>query len=373
MNRILRLIGPVLVLAVFAAAVWLVFHELRNYRLSDIGAKIREIPAWRLVLAGVLTVVNYLILVGYDQIAIRFVGESLPLRRVALASFTGYACSYNFGATLAGTTVRLRLYSAWGMKPVKILELLVILGLTFWFGLFGLAGVLFITDPPHISPHPPAANGDATAGEHAPGRVGELGRWGAGDRNGDARHAKRQEVLDRILYFASNLRFWGVVLLSVGLAYLAVSATSLTHIKIFGHELPVPPLRLTLYQFGIVAADMLVAGAVVYCLMGHLPGVGTYTELLGIYMLVYVAVVLSHVPGGYGVFEAGMLFCLGRAAAGVPVPGDSVMAAIFVFRVIYFWAPLVLAIALLGINEIILRRRAAADEDLLAHDPGAAA
>ena len=40
---------------------------------------------------------------------------------------------------LAGTSIRYRLYSVWGVPPLKILQLLVILGLTFWFGVFALA------------------------------------------------------------------------------------------------------------------------------------------------------------------------------------------------------------------------------------------
>ena len=92
--------------------------------------------------------VNYMILVGYDWFAVRWVeAGDLSLRKIALASFTGYAFSYNFGATLFGTSIRYRLYSAWGVPLVKIVELLVILGLTFWFGVFTLAGVVFIVTP----------------------------------------------------------------------------------------------------------------------------------------------------------------------------------------------------------------------------------
>jgi uncharacterized membrane protein YbhN (UPF0104 family) len=101
---------------------------------------------------------------------------------------------------------------------------------------------------------------------------------------------------------------------------------------------------------------MLVAGAVLYSLMYNIPGVHSYLELLGIYLLVYVAVVLSHVPGGYGVFDGGMIFCLRQSASNLAV--DRVIAAILVFRVIYFWIPLLVATVLLGINEISLRRRA---------------
>jgi uncharacterized membrane protein YbhN (UPF0104 family) len=351
-KQLLRLVGPLIVFAVFVAAVWLVYRELRAYHLSDIGAKILDISPLGIGLALLLTVVNYAILVGYDGMAVRYLGEHLPLRRIALAAFTGYACSYNFGATLAGTTIRFRLYSAWGMSAVKILELLIILGLTFWFGLFGLAGVLFVVDPPHITPpeHAVAVHAGPTAVNHSTDNNGYNGR------NGDeARREKRKEMLERIVYFAADLRYWGILLLAISVAYLGLSAASLTHIKILGRELPVPPFKLTVYQFAIVAADMLVAGAVIHALMGHIPGVPGYAELLGIYMLVYVAVVLSHVPGGYGVFEAGMLFCLRQASPAIA--GDSVMAAIFVFRVIYFWVPLVLAIGMLGINEFLLRRR----------------
>jgi len=351
-KQLLRLVGPLIVLAVFVGALWLVYHELRNYHLSDIGAKILEISPLGIALAVLLTIVNYAILVGYDGMAVRYIGEHLPLRRIALAAFTGYACSYNFGATLAGTTIRFRLYTAWGMSAIKILELLVILGLTFWFGLFGLAGVIFVVDPPHITPPERAAA--VQAGPVAANSPADNGVFNGQDPD-EARRLKRKEMLERIVYFAADLRYWGILLLIVSAAYLGLSAASLTHIKILGRELPVPPFKLTLYQFAIVAADMLVAGAVIHALMGHIPGVPGYAELLGIYMLVYVAVVLSHVPGGYGVFEAGMLFCLRQASP--TIAGDSVMAAIFVFRVIYFWLPLVLAIGLLGINEFLLRRR----------------
>jgi uncharacterized membrane protein YbhN (UPF0104 family) len=356
-KQLLRLIGPLIVLAVFLAAMWLVYNELRHYHLGDIGAKIFEISPVGLAAAVLLTIVNYAILVGYDGLAVRFIGERLPLRRVALAAFTGYACSYNFGATLAGTTIRVRLYSAWGMSAVKILELLVILGLTFWFGLFGLAGVIFVVDPPRIAPAERVAV--APTGVPAVKPLAENGNFN-GQNPDELRRLKRKEMLERIMYFAADMRYWGVLLLVVSVVYLGVSAASLTHIKILGHALPVPPFRLTVYQFVIVAADMLVAGAVLHTLMGHIPGVPGYAELLGIYLLVYVAVVLSHVPGGYGVFEAGMLFCLRQSCPAVPV--DSVMAAIFIFRVIYFWIPLVLAIALLGINEFLLRRRSAAGD-----------
>ena len=73
-------------------------------------------------------------------------------RRVAFAALTSYPFSYNFGATLAGVPLRYRLYSSWGIPLTKIVQLLVILALTFWFGVFFIAGVLFVFAPLRIPP-----------------------------------------------------------------------------------------------------------------------------------------------------------------------------------------------------------------------------
>ena len=128
----------------------MLFHYVKKHDLTlqKVVDALLSISAWEITAAAVLTLLNYVILVGYDWLAVRWVGEKdLPLRKIAMASFTGYAFSYNFGATLFGTSIRYRLYSAWGVTARKILDLLVILGLTFWFGVFTLAGIIFVVTP----------------------------------------------------------------------------------------------------------------------------------------------------------------------------------------------------------------------------------
>ena len=148
MNRLAGHFGRLLVLLVFLAAAWLLYDRLKEYTFGQIREAIAAMPTWHIVAASLLTVLNYVILIGYDWLAVRWVGEKdLPLRKIALASFAGYAFSYNFGATLFGTSIRYRLYSAWGVPLLKIVKLLVILGLTFWFGVFTLAGVVFVVAP----------------------------------------------------------------------------------------------------------------------------------------------------------------------------------------------------------------------------------
>ncbi len=59
--------------------------------------------------------------------------------------------------------------------------------------------------------------------------------------------------------------------------------------------------------------------------------------------------IVSHAPGGIGVFEATMLKF-------VPAPSEEKMiAALLLFRIIYYLVPFVLALALLGANEALRR------------------
>ena len=172
-----------------------------------------------------------MILVGYDFLAVRYVREPLALWKVALASFTGYACSYNIGATLAGTSIRYRLYSAWGMSPLKILQLLVILGLTFWFGVFALAGVIFVVDPPHA----PELDGVERAANACPSpRITTMNCCGGWSNTFNGLFQYMRPV--------------GVILLAIAVAYLALAAWHKGSVKLLRWTLPVPPFKLTVYQ-----------------------------------------------------------------------------------------------------------------------------
>jgi phosphatidylglycerol lysyltransferase len=306
MKRALHIFGRGLILLIFLAAAWLLYDRLKHYTWQDIRDALAGIPPWHIGIAALLTVANYAILVGYDWFAVRWVGvKDLPLRKIALASFTGYAFSYNFGATLFGTSIRYRLYSAWGVTLRKILDLLVILGLTFWFGVFTLAGVVFIAVPFQIPPQ-----------------------------------LKR-------LHLPFEQTFWlGVVLLLLAGVYVAFSALCRKPLKLFGWDIPLPPLKLTLYQIAIACGDLLVAAAVLYSLLP--PIEGSYLRILGVFMLAFVVAVLTHVPGGYGVFDGLIVYFLPEEH------GASVAAALLAFRVLYYWIPLLIASVMLGYHELTL-------------------
>jgi phosphatidylglycerol lysyltransferase len=342
-----HLLGTLLVVAIFVLAFYLLVREFGRNELTY--AKIRDsifqIHGWLFVMALGLTVVNYGILVCYDYLAFHFADVPISLARITFAALAGYSFSYNFGATLAGAPLRYRLYSAWGIPLPKIVQLLLILALTFWFGVFFISGVLFVFAPLRIPDDQMQAISQALL-QKIPA-----------------------DVVNWFTYLFSDSRPFGILLLLFTALYVVTNLVAdriavgpngqqrSGSLKIFRWTLPVPPFRLTFYQIGIASADMLVAGSVLWVLFP--PIRGGYLTVLEVYLVVYVLIVLSHVPGGWGVLESGMMILLGSLKL-VPNPEvnmPKVFAGIIVFRVIYFLLPLAFAASLVGWHEYALRKK----------------
>src|SRR5437762_11297622 len=97
-----HIVGPVVAIAAFAAAVALLYRELKDHSFQEILEAVKSIPPRRIVLAVGLTVLNYLILSGYDGLAVRYLKRPLRLSRVMLVAFVGYAMSHNLTWMLGG-------------------------------------------------------------------------------------------------------------------------------------------------------------------------------------------------------------------------------------------------------------------------------
>lgn len=305
MKRLLRLLGPVVVLCIFVAVAWLLYGKLRHFPYSAFEEGLREIAPVRVAAAVGLTGLYYLILVAYDFLAVRYVGFRLPLPKIALASFTGYASSYNFGVLLGGAPVRYRLYTLWGLSAVKILEVIVILALTFWIGVFTLGGIVFLAEPLRIP-----------AELHLP-----------------VAHAWKL----------------GLAMLLVLAAYFGLCASRRGRpLKLWGRRFRLPPLRMGLVQAATASADLLSGAGVFFVLVAPILH-GSYWSLLGVYLLSLVAGITTQVPGGIGVFELLVLELLN------PINPPKLVAAMVVWRAAFYLLPLAIAAVLLGAHEVWLR------------------
>ena len=147
MKNLLNILGKLAVIFIFSLAVYLLYHKLKAYSFNEIKIAVNAISPKALIFSFCLMVMNFIVLMGYDWLALKAIKKKLRLVRVALVSFVGAVISLNFGALLGGSTVRYRLYSAWGFSPIEIIRLVLMLAVTFWVGAMGLAGFLFIFVP----------------------------------------------------------------------------------------------------------------------------------------------------------------------------------------------------------------------------------
>jgi uncharacterized membrane protein YbhN (UPF0104 family) len=307
MKRLLHRLAPILIIAVTALCCWLLYKQLRGYHWHDIRKAWREMPASALWNAGLLTAVSYIVLVGYDFLAVRSIEHPLPVRKIAFGSFVGFAISYTLGALLGGTSVRYRMYSSWGLTTVEIVRLLVTVGITFWLGVFALGGVLFVVAPFDI----PA---EVVANTGLPATIRPLG-W---------------------------------ILIALTAVYFAIAGLWRTPISIQGNKIKLPGLRMSLAQVLVAAVDFAVAAGCLYTLLpDDLPL--SYTRFLAVYMLAWVAVVTTHAPGGVGVFDVVIVSLTHDQRK------DAVLVALLVYRFIYYLIPFFIAVPAFLLHEATIR------------------
>jgi phosphatidylglycerol lysyltransferase len=304
--RIKQWVGPVFILGMLVAALWLLHVELRDYHLEDFRKGFDAIPFWKLAVAVLLTLLNYLILVGYDWLGVLYIRHPMSFGRVALASFLGNSVGNNFGMLFGGSTIRYRLYSTWGVSATDIVKLVFTLVITFWIGLFGLSGTVFLIDPLPIP--------------------------------------------NELQMGMETTRPLGIILSTIAGLYLLVCAIG-KPLRIFKKEISPPPLGLSICQYIVASIDLLVAAAIVYVLLPE--GIDiSYPKFVGIFLLAQVAVFLTQIPGGLGILEMSLLALLAPASDVKPV----LFASLLTYRVIFYLTPMAIGIAMLAGNEIVMQR-----------------
>ncbi|MDD5224693.1 MAG: bifunctional lysylphosphatidylglycerol flippase/synthetase MprF [bacterium] len=302
-SRLLPALGSLLGLFLFAAALWVLHHELKSHHLHEILQHLKALPERSLILALLLTVFNYLVMTGYDVLGLRYIKHELAYRKIALASFIGYSFSNNIGLSmLAGSSVRYRLYSSWGLSTLEIAQVIGFCTLTLWLGLLSLGGVVFLLEP---------------------------------------------LAVPRALHLPfDSIRALGVIFLVVVGSYFILTIFRKRSFKIRDWEISLPSLRLFLPQTAIAILDWALAGSVLYVLLPGSPGL-SYPGFLGVFLLAQTAGLLSQVPGGLGVFETVVILLLSPA-----LPASQVLGSLLAYRGIYYLLPLLVATILLGIQEL---------------------
>jgi len=292
---------PLVGVALFAFALWLLHHQLRNYHYADLVRVLRALPRSRIWMAVGLTAVSYAVLTLYDALGVRYVRRRLSYGRIAVASLVGYGVSMALGfPLLTGAPLRYRLYSRWGLSAGEIARIIAFYSTTFWLGSLAVGGVALLVDPPPLPP-----------------QLGIDPAW---------------------------IRPIGGLLLGLLGTYLVLAGLG-TRMSIRGFRLEMPSLGIAVAQVLSSALDWVAAAAVLYVLLPA--GSISFGAFFTIFVVGQSAGHTSHVPGGVGIFESIVLVFLGST-----IPTPDVLAALFAWRAIYYLLPLLGAVVTLAVHEL---------------------
>ncbi len=291
----------ILGLGLFGLGVFALYHLLKPVHAKDVIAEIRATPWSDLFVAFGATALGYIALIGYDWSALRYLGKKVPLRIVAIGGFLGYSFGNTIGISIiSGGAVRYRIYTAFGLSAFEVATVSTFVALAFGFGIsvIGLSALA-------LHPHALAAV--------LPFGAGTVRMWSA----------------------AGALGLLGLM------TWLSVTGKTLRFRKF---ELSAPSPGILFGQLGFTLADTTMAAVTLYVL---LPAGGPdFLTFLALFSAAVMAGVLSHIPGGVGVFESVII-------ASMPghVPLDQIATALLLFRVIYYLVPFALALVFVALNE----------------------
>jgi uncharacterized membrane protein YbhN (UPF0104 family) len=154
--------------------------------------------------------------------------------------------------------------------------------------------------------------------------------------------------LDAVDLPFETVRPLGWTLLGLTLVYFIIVGVWRKPIKVQGEEVRLPGLRMSMLQVTVAAIDFAVAAMCLYVL---LPGdmVVSYTRFLAIFMLAWVAVVITHVPGGVAVFDVVIIALTHDSRK------DEVLVALATYRVLYYLLPTLIAMPMFFLHEATIR------------------
>ena len=307
-DRAQRALSSVVGLALFLAALVVLWHQLSEVTWRALLADVAATPRTALLLALLLTSLSYITLSGYDFVAMSYIRKSLPRAHVGWVSFLAYAVANNVGfAALSGASVRYRFYTRWGLTAEDLSLVVLSNVVACWVGLLMLGGVSLVSAPHAVATLP-------------------WPRWTVPV---------------------------GWLFIGVAVAYVILVAIWRAPVRVRGFSVPSPRVPLALAQLTVSAIDWTLAAAVLYVLLP--PSPATFVNVLAAFLLAQLLGLASHIPGGIGVFEGLIVFGLSPF-----LTPAQLVPALVVYRAIYYVVPLTVALIGLVVDEVLLRRAHAA-------------
>lgn len=295
-----ELLGLALMLLVFGAAVYVIHEMAHEIDLKQLWVSLKATAPINIAYALLATMASYTAMFGYDLCGTRYAGIKLPISKIFPISFCAFGLGNTIGfGSLASGAVRYRLYTAFGVTPEEIGKIVAFIMFGFGMGI---------------------------------GAVGGLGLLFEANSAAPLLH-----VSARLLIVAA-LIFLGLFV------SLLLWAGSGAEVKVGKMTFRLPTPALLSLQLPISILDLVTAAGTLWFL---LPNSNlSFMTFASFYALAIALGIISHVPGGLGVFESAMLFLLKDK-----IPTADLAAALVGYRFIYYFVPFLMAVVWLGWQE----------------------
>jgi uncharacterized membrane protein YbhN (UPF0104 family) len=302
-----RHLGRVLTVGFLLLVAGLVVNRARQIDWGAVRDALLAYPAGTLAAAAGLAALSYGVYACYDLIGRRYVRHKLATRKVMGVALVSYAFNLNLGTLIGAVGLRWRLYSRLGLRQAQIGRVVGLSVLTNWSGYLLLAGLLFTFRQLELPVSWPIGN--------------------------------------------DTLQAIGVVMVSLAVAYVTwCKRARRRQFSVRGHAFKLPSAYMAGTQLAVSATNWSLMGLLVWLLLPEGP---RYPIVLATLMTAAVAGLVVRVPAGLGVIEAVFVGVLGGLVAEGPL-----IAALLVYRAVYYLVPLSLAAALhFGLEASARRRR----------------
>jgi uncharacterized membrane protein YbhN (UPF0104 family) len=308
-SRLKGLGGAIVGITIAGGAVFALTHALRHIHYDEVFAIIRATDFSIITLSLVLVTASYASITLYDWLALHTMGrKDVPYRIAALASFTSYPIAHGIGAVaLISPVIRYRIYSSHRVTAFGVANICFLTGLTFWLGNMTALGFSLLYEPTAIG------------------------------------------VIDHLSPSVNRALAW-MLLGAVG-GFLIWSWSFPRRLGRSKWVVQLPAGRLVLLQIMVGLLDLTAAALAMYVLLPSSLDIGML-RLMAVFIAATLFGFASHAPAGLGVFDATILVGLGGEHR------EPLLAALLMFRFLYHFLPLVLAVVLFGCVEALRSLRA---------------
>lgn len=286
-------------LTIFLVAVFFIHKELKKYSLHDLRSSIEAIPFWAITLIIFFVCLDYLILTCFDILAFKNENYNLPKKNIGFVAFVSFAFANSIGLSgLTASGLRLNLYSILGVPYKTIMNVVIFCYTTFWLGLLWIGGIFLTLLPVSLV---------------------------------DIKLPIKLPIDTTVPI--------GIILLIGAIIFTGVIVKKHKNTK-----------EILINRIIVALADWISLSFVLYFALPPHNRIDFF-HFLAIFIIAQILGFLSNVPGGIGVFDLIFLTLLGGAYS-----SDKIIGALLVYRIAYFFIPLLVAFTIFTIYHLFIRK-----------------